>query len=538
MKNSITIVAGLLIAQLSIGQSATENIILKSPKKNWQLKDLKENKIQGTATEKAYRELLQGKTAKPVVVAIIDSGVDSEHEDIKDNMWINEDEIPDNGIDDDKNGYIDDVHGWNFIGGADSNVVQDNLEYVRMLHKMKPQFETKDSLLMKERHPEKYKLYKEISAKYQEEKKEAELTIKGLKNLKANFDYCDEYIKKYLKKDSYTIEDVKSIEAHDKQVASIKKFVIGMTKSGLSYEGFLEFYNHMNDQLKYHLNPEINSREIVGDDYANKRERYYGNNDVKGEGAEHGTHVAGIVAATRNNGVGIDGIAAKAQIMSIRAVPNGDERDKDVANAILYAVENGAQIINMSFGKNYSSFPEIVQEAIQKADSAGVLMIHAAGNNSEDNDVITHYPLHEYKDGKKAINWITVGASASRKGKRLPGTFSNYGAKSVDIFAPGVDILSLKPDNQYAINSGTSMASPVVAGVAALVKSYYPNLTATQLKQILLESSVKYPKQKVFLPKTGGKKKKKKVRFGTLSTTGGVVNAYNALQMAETMSKQ
>ena len=551
MKYTAAICLGLLAGNVVYGQSAVENQkILESPKKNWQLKDLDADKKLGTSTEKAYKELLAGKKSTPVIVAIIDSGVDPEHEDLKDNMWINKDEIPNNGIDDDKNGYIDDIHGWNFIGGKDKNVEKDNLEYVRVLSQLKKVYESKDSTSAKAANPDDYNLYIKLNTKHEKEVAQKKDFIKNFSVLMKNYEFCDQYLKEYLKKDEYTVADIKQIKTEDEKTKQIKDFMYGLLRSGFEYKEFKEYLDHEQTSLDYHLNMDVDSREIIGDKYDDVSERFYGNNDVKGESAEHGTHVAGIVGAVRNNGKGLNGIAENVKLMSIRTVPDGDERDKDVANAILYAVENGAQIINMSFGKNYSSHPKVVQDAIKKADEAGVLMIHAAGNNSEDNDEIVHYPQHDYGNGNKAVNWITVGASDAKEGKYIPGSFSNYGATTVDIFAPGVRILSTIPDNKYAIYDGTSMASPVVAGVAALVKSYYPSLTATQIKKILLESSVKYEDKKVVLPGSKkvkkvnlllfkiGVKKKEKVKFGELSTTGGVVNAYNALKMAEEVSKQ
>ena len=540
-----SLIAGVMVSQIAIAQSSIEpSKILESPKKNWHLMDAEKDNKLGVSSERAYKELLAGKKSKPVVVAIIDSGVDHEHEDLKGNMWVNEAEIPNNGIDDDKNGYIDDIHGWNFIGGKSGNVIEDNMEYVRILSNLKKDFESADSTQAKADRPEDYKLYKKLNKKHTSSVAKKKETIKSFELLVKNYDFCDTQLKGYFKKDDYTLADLKSIKTEDENLKKIVGFMTSLKKGKVDMDGLKEYLKHEQTGLDFHLNENFNSRDIVGDNYADVSERYYGNNDSKGEKSEHGTHVAGIVGAIRGNGLGMDGIATNVKIMSVRTVPDGDERDKDVANAILYAVENGAQIINMSFGKNYSSHPGVVEKAIKAAERAGVLLLHAAGNNSEDNDAIVHYPQHIYADGKKAQNWITVGASDAKKGKSIPGTFSNYGATTVDIFAPGVGILSTTPENQYDIYNGTSMATPVVAGVAALVLSYYPDLTAVQLKKILLESSIKYEDQKVLLP--GGKKEKKfifftkkeKVKFGTMSTTGGIVNAYTALKMAEEMSKK
>jgi subtilisin family serine protease len=281
--------------------------------------------------------------------------------------------------------------------------------------------------------------------------------------------------------------------------------------------------------VNYGYNENFDSREIVGDNISNLQEKNYGNNDVKGPDSNHGTHVAGIIAADRNNNLGIKGIADNVKIMVVRAVPNGDERDKDVANAIIYAVDNGAKIINMSFGKSFSPQKEAVDKAVRYAEQKGVLLVHAAGNDSEDIDVNKNYPSKFYLDGKEAKNWIEVGASSAGSDEDLVGSFSNYGRKMVSLFAPGVEIYSTVPDNKYKNNDGTSMASPATAGVAALLMSYFPELTALQVKDILMKSSRKFDNLKVQKPGGG------KVDFNQLSASGGLVNAYEAVKMAKAM---
>jgi cell wall-associated protease len=278
--------------------------------------------------------------------------------------------------------------------------------------------------------------------------------------------------------------------------------------------------------VEYGYNPTFDARPIVGDNYADKRERYYGNNNVKGPDPEHGTHVAGIVAADRANGVGIAGIADNVRIMPIRAIPNGDERDKDVANAIRYAVDNGARIINMSFGKSLSPDKVIVDEAVAYAEQKGVLLIHGAGNEKQDNDKSGNYPSRYYANGKEARNWLEVGATASGSGKDFVANFSNYGKKTVDVFAPGVDLYSTIPGDRYKEQSGTSFAAPVVTGIAALLWSYFPDLTAAQVVDIISSSTRKFDRLKVNRPGGG------EVEFPELSRTGGLVNAYMAVSLA------
>src|SRR5690606_15276805 len=268
------------------------------------------------------------------------------------------------------------------------------------------------------------------------------------------------------------------------------------------------------------------------DTYANTAERVYGNADVVGPDASHGTGVAGIVAAERRNNIGVDGIASNTRIMVVRTVPNGDERDKDVANAIRYAVDNGAHIINMSFGKGYSPSKQVDDAAVRYAQERGVLLVHAAGNDAKDLATEPNYPNRYFMSGDTATLWIEVGASAWRGRGQLASDFSNYGARQVDVFAPGSDITSSAPGNKYEAASGTSFAAPVVSGIAAMLMAYYPELTAADVRRIILESAVPFRDVMVIRPGT----ENEQVRFGDLSITGGIVNAYRAVQMAERMT--
>jgi subtilisin family serine protease len=314
----------------------------------------------------------------------------------------------------------------------------------------------------------------------------------------------------------------------------ILKYIIktgGMENSPI-VTGLAEAQVQLGTMMKFNLNKKFNPRNLVGDDYENVSERNYGNNAVNAPNMDHGTHVAGIIAANRYNEEGIKGICGEAVIMTLRVVPNGDERDKDVANAIRYAADNGAKVINMSFGKKLSPNKDIVDEAVEYAMKKDVLLVHAAGNDGLDLATNNFYPsamLHQ--TGAKAPNWIEVGASGWEKGKNRVASFSNYGKSEVDIFAPGVDLNSTMPGSKYKSEDGTSMASPVVAGVAALIRQNYPNLSAVQTKQIILMSAVPC-KEKVIIPGT-----KKKGKMKQLCATGGIVNAYEALVLAEKVSK-
>ncbi len=506
--------------------------------RDWHLRAPEEG-YAGMSVEKAYKELLQGKKGQTVIVAIIDSGVEVDHEDLKDVMWINEDEVPGNGIDDDGNGYVDDIHGWNFIGGEEGDVAADQLEGTRLWVYYKKKFaDVRDPSKLKKKERKEYELMKKLEKEIGEKREELAQNVMLYGGVLEALDRFIEAIGKDAA--DITQEDVDEFETDDPGLQRIQAilgnvFAQGATVAELR-EQLEEAYEYFETQYKYHYNPDFDPRHIVGDNYFDSSERYYGNNHYEGPDADHGTHVAGIVAANRHNDLGILGVADNVRIMTIRAVPDGDERDKDVANAIRYAVDNGASVINMSFGKGYSWDKGVVDEAVRYAQKHDVLLVHAAGNNGQDNDdpANGHYPTPFYeKKGlfgpKRAKAWIEVGACGPIADESLPASFSNYGKESVDVFAPGVDIYSTTIDNGYVAHSGTSMAAPNVAGVAALIRSYYPELTAEQVKEAILNS---VDRVHFMVTKPGSDET---VPMSELCRTGGVVNAYKALQYAATM---
>ncbi len=505
-----------------------------SAPENWFNLDYGSDKISGVSTEKTYQTLLKDRSSQTVVVAVIDSGVDYKHEDLKAVMWVNEDEIPGNGIDDDKNGYIDDIHGWNFIGGKNGkNINADALEIARLVGMYDKKFKGVDPSNLKKKEKKKYDKY--LKMKKVIDDKQAELAIQS-----ASWFALDETLsrlKKALKNDSFTAEDLKAFETTDETLSSDKEMLENILSKGTTVADLMDQVagakGYFDTQMNKWYNPEFDPRaEIVGDNYKNSHERGYGNSDVKGPDAAHGTHVAGIIAAVRDNDLGIKGVADNVRIMSIRAVPDGDERDKDVANAIFYAVDNGATIINMSFGKSYVYDKGIVDKAVKYAQKHDVLLVHAAGNDGSNTDSANNFPNDKYnKSGwfkpKYCKNWLEVGALSWKGGENAVAGFSNYGKKNVDVFAPGYQINSTIPEQGYAKFSGTSMASPVTAGVAALLRSYFPTLTAGQVKAIIM-GSVNPQTQKVKQPGT-----KALVPFSELCQTGGVVNVYKAVKLAE-----
>jgi cell wall-associated protease len=522
----------LLVAAPSFSQSLN----LKTVPEDWFLRDPEQDSLQGVSAERAYQTVLKDQPSRSVIVAVIDSGIDIDHEDLKNVIWVNEKEIAGNGIDDDKNGYTDDVYGWNFIGGKEGNVDADTYELTREYIRLKLKYEKADAGKLTKKQKQEFESYTQIKEKFEALKAKNEQQYKLYSGMYKSITFSIDTLKALLNVEKITPEDVKKLQTDDPGLLFAKGFLLSMYRNMGEDADLEEYLTELKEAVdyygiivKYGYNENFDSRLIVGDDINNLQEKNYGNNDVKGPDPDHGTHVAGIIAADRKNSIGIKGIADNVKIMVVRAVPNGDERDKDIANAIIYAVDNGARIINMSFGKSFSPQKEAVDKAVRYAEQKGVLLVHAAGNDSEDIDVEKNYPSKFYLDGKEAKNWIEVGASSAGNDEDLVGSFSNYGKKMVSLFAPGVEIYSTVPDNKYQNNNGTSMASPATAGVAALLMSYFPELTALQVKDILMRSTRKFDNLKVQKPGGG------KVEFSQLSASGGLVNAYEAVKMAQSM---
>ena len=500
---------------------------LREPPPDWHLLDVTTDGLAGISARRAERELLAGRQPRrTVIVAVIDGGVDTAHADLRANLWVNEDETPGNRTDDDRNGYVDDVRGWNFIGGADGrNIDHETLEVTR-LYRRCSNAPGAAPLGMAER-----ARCPEIERAYQRERAEMQQTANILSMLDARLKVAVPLLRNAIGGDSLTLARVEALRPASADVRDARDLYIQIAGFGLSPSDVPEQAKTVNGLLEYGLNPAFDARSIVGDDPLNVSQRVYGNANATGPDALHGTHVAGIIGAVRGNGIGVDGIAPAVRIMSVRAVPNGDERDKDVANAIRYAVDNGALVLNLSFGKSYSPEKAAVDEAVRYAESRGALIVHASGNDGENSDESPSFPTPNYLSGGRAANWIEVGASSWRGGDSLAAPFSNYGRGIVDVFAPGVDIMSTDAKGGIVRESGTSMAAPVVSGLAALIMAYHPNLTAAQVKRIILESAVPYRDQMVVRPSGDDR-----VAFGTLSATGAIVNAYNALRMAQTMN--
>ncbi|MHA7831592.1 MAG: S8 family peptidase [Flagellimonas sp.] len=489
-------------------------------KKHWGHLDLIADTIPGMSVDKAYNEIIKNKKGKTVVVAVLDSGMDLEHEDLKGVLWTNTDEVPNNGKDDDGNGYVDDVHGYNFLGDS----YNEQLEYVRMLRlgigDASERAEAR--LLLDKEYPEAVQNKQQYEQIFQ--------VVKG----------ADELVRNELGKETYTKEDLLSIEPKTQQMEQNVAVLTQMFTYGDSIPKVLEELEegikYFTEQANYNLNKDFNGRTPVGDDPYDITDVPYGNGNPKNmvETESHGTHVAGIIAAKRNNGIGVDGVAQNVEIMSIRAVPNGDEYDKDIALGIRYAVDNGASVINCSFGKSFSPKAEWVYDAIKYAASKDVLIVHAAGNDGEDLEIPENrnYPNDDMESNQEFVdNLITVGALSSSYGSEMVASFSNYGSQRVDVFAPGAEIYSTMPNSEYEFQGGTSMAAPAVAGVAALIRSFHPDLSASQVKNIIMQSGLR-TKRAVIVAGD----ETKSTTFDKISKSGKMVNAYNALILASNIS--
>lgn len=490
-------------------------------------------KKPGMETEKAYK-MLKKKKSQTIVVAVIDSGIDVEHEDLKGKIWVNKDEIAGNGIDDDKNGYVDDIHGWNFLGNTKGeNMNEANLEKTRILRKLSEKFAGVDPETISSDEKAEYELYEKVKKEVEDELNMYTMYLAQLEPLPDMIKQAPSILAEKLGKTNYTLADLEAWNPEDQQGKMWKRLGMALLKGELSEKAITDQIEQLGQMVNYNLNVSFIDREIVGDNPDDFSDKNYGNPDVEGPDALHGTHVGGIIGSVRGNGLGGDGVADNVLLMSLRAVPNGDEFDKDIAFAVRYAVDNGAQVINMSFGKAYSPHQKEVYEAFQYADSKGVLLVHAAGNDAADVDVNPNFPTSLYSFQKAPLDhFLTIGASTRVAKEELAATFSNYGQTKVDIFAPGYEIYNTVPQSDYKKLQGTSMAAPMVSGVAAMLKSYFPTLTMSEIKKIMLESATSYKGKKQFKPGT-----EELVDFAQLSVTGAVINVKCAVKKCKKLEK-
>ncbi|ARV07213.1 peptidase S8 [Polaribacter sp. SA4-10] len=538
-KSSISTIAVPAGSDAIVNVTAKKGTLSEDEKNRWSHADLEKDSIPGMSIAKAYT-FLEGKKGVIVIVGIADSGIDVAQEDLKEVVWTNTKEIAGNNKDDDKNGYIDDIHGWNFLGNKEGKIVNaDQLEITRIVKTGMNKFGNKKASEIAEADKTEFEEFLKIKEEFdkvatakQEEISNLKKTEERINQIEASFIA----VNKIVGKENSTLEDLKGIKPENPAAAAQIADVTNLLKNGMSQSGVKEYKKRLSEYLKkqeegksYDL--DFNARQTLGDNLYDINDKFYGNNNVIGSKdlEIHGTHVAGIVAASRNNNKGVNGVANNVKIMAVRVVPDGDEHDKDIALGIRYAVDNGAKVINTSFGKGYSPNKEWVYAAIKYAAKKDVLIVNAAGNDGANIDVKKTFP-NDSKDLLSEIsdNVITIGAMSLHYDEKLPASFSNYGKINVDVFAPGVDIYSTFPKDEYQAISGTSMAAPSTAGVAALVRSYYPELSASQVKHILMNSGVKINFD-VIKPGT----KDEKVPFADLSVSGRIVNAYNALKMAD-----
>lgn len=485
---------------------------VRSQTKNWQNLNLQSDSVFGISLDKAYDELLNDKKSITVTVAVIDSGIDTTHEDLKDVLWINLKE-KNNKKDDDGNLYKDDIRGWNFIGGRNGNVKYDNCELTRIIRRDGPFYDSLSFIEVPVIYQGKYQAYRKMKREFNNKFENARYAYESIKRIRQAL----EEILKYIGKENPQFQDFVGFHPKDEIQKATHSLILQQLHN---YSDFIAFktqyldaaYEVYRAQVDYHYNLNYDPRNIVNEGHTH---RYYGNNDSQGPDALHGTHVAGIIGAVRNNNLGMNGVANNVRLISIRTVPDGDERDEDVANAIRYATDKGARVINMSFGKAYGSDKNLVDEAVKYAIGKDVLIVHAAGNDRKNLDVENNFPNRRYADKSgEAQSWLEVGASGWKDDSTLVATFSNFGKTTVDVFAPGVQIYSTIPGSKYEFKNGTSMAAPIVSGLAALIRGYFPELTAVQVKDIIMKSVVKRDILK------------------NKCISGGVVNVYNALKLA------
>ena len=484
----------------------------------WAHLDPFQDTVPGMSIDRAYAELIKKRKGQPTLVAIIDSGIDLAHEDLKEVLWKNPKEIAGDGIDNDQNGYVDDMHGYNFLGESS----EEQLEFVRILAK-----NLGDPILQKK-----------ASELYETELAAAKASVPQFEQIEKFISAAHQTLQKKLGKESYTLKDLESYvpegEEEERAIWMVNQVLVMGQDIPSALADLREGIAYYQSRLDYNLNLEFDGRKPVGDNPYDIQDKTYGNGNPSNrkDSESHGTHVAGILAANRGTKKGVKGVAQGVQVMALRAVPDGDEYDKDIALAIRYAVDQGAKVINASFGKKLSPNASWVQEALQYAAAKDVLFVHAAGNDGVnlDDPENSNYPNDQYSQMPSPMNdnYLTVGALTPNYGPEMIASFSNYGKRSVDIFAPGDEIYSTLPFDSYGVEGGTSMAAPAVAGMAAVIRSLYPQLSAVQVKRVILDSGLSIPLQ----VRVGDQE----LALEDLCTSGKIANLYTALLLADQLA--
>ena len=498
----------------------------------WYHADPRIDGIPGIGLDRLYREVISDrKPQKSIVVAVLDAGVDICHPDLADCIWVNKNEIPNNGIDDDNNGYTDDINGWNFLGNENGeNLEYDTWELTRIYTSLSEKFSKLDTSDLNRRNQWEYYCFKEIQDRFLRERAQAKQMYETYQKFKSDFDRSMDLIKPFVSDEEISFDKLSKISIEsDSAARQALDFIKRCYSAGFDEITTNLIYNSKRILYSYKLNPDFDSRSIIGDNPDDLSERIYGNPDVAGPDPFHGTGVAGIIAAARNNQSGIDGITNSVEIMCVRAIPSGDERDKDVANAIYYAVDNGAQIINMSFGKPYSPNKTHVEKAIRYAEGKGVLIVTGSGNDGENIDSLPRYPNKYYSNSGECKTWINTGASTGHADSSLVWQSSSYGKKGVDLLAPGHMVTTLFSSTKTFISEGTSISAPFVSGAAALLWSYYPKLSALEVKEIMLASAERFDDREFNKPGNSSNT----VHLKEICKTGGLLNIYNAFILAD-----
>jgi cell wall-associated protease len=526
---SASILFGLLIFSSAVAAQ-------KMPENGWHLKDFSTDGYYGISLDRAYA-FLREKGIKPhsITLGLLDTGIDTTHEDLRSVFWQNRTEIAGNGLDDDNNGFVDDVHGWNFLGGAKGNVLVTTSEWTRVYWRYMTKYDGKsiDTNSITGFQKYEYTLWlKARSGVVGTGPSKGKLDT--MRNYISNVFFCDSLLQIYIEKQVYNKTTLSDWNATQKREKAAKEFMLSIfeqfeVKDLTNATITSELKNYLaGEELKAKNETEApvdKRRSLTENDDTDPESLRYGNNNIWAGNTMHGTHVAGIIGAARNNGKGIDGIADAVNLLYVRCTAEGDEYDKDIAAAIHYAAENGAKVINMSFGKSLSPDKPMIDAAVRYAISKDVLIVQAAGNSARNINGFDNYPNPRFQlSDSIAANWITVGASDCNG---HAASFSNFGNKIVDLFAPGVAIYSTTPgETSYTSLDGTSMAAPVVSGLAALLREYFPALTAAETKNIIVRS-VTIPPQ----PKNNtGDQKQEWIKERCIS--GGIVNAYTAVRLA------
>ncbi len=525
-----TIIIINLFIQYGFSQDLDEETL-----KVWWQKDIEKDSIPGIGLERVYQELIKDRTGEEVIVAVLDTKLDIDHEDLKGQIWVNNDEIPNNGIDDDDNGYIDDVHGWNFLGNSKGeDILYQFSEFMRVINEYQARFENKSLETLNDDEKKLYLKYQKAKKEFETKKKQALEEKLSSDSLTMEYYAGKDALKKYLE-EGYTSEQLDSLGKKDTSLTKFTNLFKDIVAYNISEDDIKYSSNSFKERLNRDLNLSYDETALREDNVSDFSDSIYGNPVIKGEVPfEHSILVSGPLAAKRNNSKGLEGFSNQIKIMPIVMIPTGAHHDKDLFMALKYAVDNGAQIINMSWGKDYSLYEEYVFEAMKYAEKNDVLLVMSSGNDNLDIDKTLHFPRDYNENGTVIKTIIKSSANTKRIDSTLVAEFSNFGRKNVDVFAPGKEIYTTDSNNTYRFGEGTSYTVPLVSGTAALLKSFFPKLTAIELKEIILSSSTRLD---ILVKRPGDEEDASLVPFSSLSRTGGILNAYSAFKKASELSE-